>query len=276
MNKRILTVQDLSIIGQCSLGVALPIISSMGIETCALPSSVLSTHTAKPFGEFVSRDLTDDIKGINEHWQSIGATFDGILTGYIANPNQLKLIKNLIKTCLSKGAKIIIDPVMGDGGVKYSQITDKMQQEMQKFIKGADLILPNITEAYLLTNRKYKACPLNDEIEEILKQLHDMSGGDVILTGVNFMPGKIGVAYYSKGEINYCFGEKVEGTYHGAGDILASFVAACIVKGISLKSALPEIIDFISTCIKETNLNDHWYGINYEQNLAQFCCDLQK
>ena len=76
--KRIITLQDISCVGRCSITVALPVISAMGVECGILPTAVLSNHTM--FKNFTCKDLSDQIEPISDVWEMEGITFDGIYT----------------------------------------------------------------------------------------------------------------------------------------------------------------------------------------------------
>ncbi|MGI6218122.1 MAG: bifunctional hydroxymethylpyrimidine kinase/phosphomethylpyrimidine kinase, partial [Coriobacteriales bacterium] len=153
--KRILTIQDISCVGQCSLTVALPIISACGIETCILPSAVLSTHTGG-FTGFTVRDLSDDIPGIAAHWQKEGIKFDAIYTGYLGSEDQIDYVLDISEKLTNPGAVKIFDPAMADNGSLYPAFDDKYVVAMRRLCSHADFVLPNITEASLLTGMEYR------------------------------------------------------------------------------------------------------------------------
>ena len=175
--KRILTIQDISCVGKCSLTVALPIISAMQLECCVLPTAVLSTHTA--FKGFTFRDLTDDIKPIQEHWKKENIAFDSIYTGYLGSFRQLKLVENLIKEFGTQTNKIIIDPVMADNGKLYPGFTQDFAFSMAELCSKADLILPNLTEACFMLGVPY---PGEDYDEEFIKNLLINSSAFIVIS----------------------------------------------------------------------------------------------
>ena len=153
--KRILTVQDISCVGQCSLTVALPILSACGHETAILPSAVLSTHTAG-FSGYTFRDLTEDIPGICAHWVKEGIKFDAIYTGYLGTREQIADVAQVFDTLLKEGGKIIVDPAMADHGKLYSGFDMEYARAMGDLCKKADVILPNLTECCLLTGMPFR------------------------------------------------------------------------------------------------------------------------
>ena len=269
--KRILTIQDVSCYGQCSLTVALPILSAMGIETAIIPSAILSTHTGG-FTGYTFRDLTEDLPAISAHWQKENIAFDAFYTGYVGNKKQLDYIKDIVQTNAKKNSLFIVDPVMADNGNLYYGFDVEFAAEMARFIQGADVILPNLTEAAFLLK---EPCRLEgydqDYIEKLVRRLSALSGGDVVLTGVSFEKDKLGVAAYSKkkDKVHYYFSQRIEGSFHGTGDVYASTFSGGLLRGLSVEEAAELAVDFTLEAIKETlpDRKEHWYGVKFEKAL---------
>ncbi|MDD2269941.1 MAG: pyridoxamine kinase, partial [Eubacteriales bacterium] len=197
--KRIAAIHDISCFGRCSLTVALPIISAAGIETSAIPTAVLSTHTGG-FSGYTFRDLTDDIMPIVKHWKKVGIDFDAIYTGYLGSFEQIDIISDIFDIYKKRGTFIAVDPVMGDHGKLYSLFPDNFPDGMKKLCAKADLIVPNMTEALLLLGESYKEGPYSkDYIISLLKRLSEIGAKQVVLTGVYLEDGKLGAASYDKG-----------------------------------------------------------------------------
>ena len=152
--KKILTIQDISCVGQCSLTVALPILSACGLEACILPSAVLSTHTAG-FSGFTFRDLTDDMPAIQAHWQKENIKFKAIYTGYLGSIKQIGYVKNILETMGDDDCVRIVDPAMADNGKLYSIFDMDYVEAMKPLCGIADILVPNITEAAFLTGCEY-------------------------------------------------------------------------------------------------------------------------
>ena len=267
--KRILTIQDVSCVGQCSLTVALPILSAMGIETAILPSAILSTHTGG-FTGYTFRDLTEDIPAIGAHWKKEGITFDLFYTGYVGSKKQLLFIKDIVRDCGKEGARLIVDPVMGDNGKLYAGFDEAFVSEMRLFVKGADVILPNLTEASLLLGEPYRGEGYDQAyIESLLKRLSDLSGGDVVLTGVSFDSSKLGVATYGRKQktTRFYFEERIQGSFHGTGDVYASAFTGALTRGLTPEEAAALAVDFTVRAIRATlpERKEHWYGVKFEQ-----------
>lgn len=268
--KKILTIQDISCVGQCSLTVALPIISSMGIETCILPSAVLSTHTGG-FSGYTFRDLTEDLPSIKEHWIKEKISFDGIYTGYIGSTKQIQYIKDIIDSFKTDDQIIVVDPAMADHGKLYYGFDDAFVEEMKTLVKKALYIVPNITEACFLTGTPYFEKYNKSDIEDLLIKLSNLGPKYVVLTGISFEEGLLGAAMYDSvsGEFNYYFNERVPLLFHGTGDIFASSFFGAVINGLDMYEASKVAVDFTLLAIKNTVLDakEHWYGVHFEKAL---------
>lgn len=258
--KRILTVQDISCVGQCSLTVALPILSCYGFETCILPTGILSNHTAKPFGGFTFQDTTSYFPAIFDRWEKIGVTFDCIYTGYLGNAEQIDAL--LCGMELNRG-QLIVDPAMADNGSLYTGFDASFVAEMKKLCDRADILLPNMTEACLLTGTPYKEAWNEDEVEAMCRAL----GRTVILTGVP-CGERIGVAVYRDGDFSVYRHRRIPRSLHGTGDVFSSvFVGEYLNTGDVYASA-KRAADFVVRCIENTP-EDHWYGAAFEPLLKE-------
>ncbi len=268
MNRKILTVQDISCVGQCSLTVALPVISACGVETCVLPSAVLSTHTAG-FSGYTFRDLTDDMPAIGAHWQKEGISFDAIYTGYLGSAKQIEYVKNLLATVLCDGGVAVVDPAMADNGALYPGFDAAFVEEMKGLCALADFVVPNVTEACMLTGIEYKTEYDRAYVDSLLTALCALGAKNVILTGISYAEGKTGVVVYEKGSYAYYEHEKMAKGSHGTGDIYASAFVGALVRGKTAYDAARIAADFTLSCIRETQKTpDHWYGARFEPVLG--------
>ena len=267
--KRILTIQDISCVGQCSLTVALPIISACGIETSVLPSAVLSTHTMG-FTGFTFRDLTDDMPDICAHWKKEGITFDGIYTGYLGSAKQIEYVKNIIANTAAEGCLTVIDPAMADNGKLYPAFDESYVNEMKKLCADADYLLPNITEACFLTNMEYRTEYDAEYIDELVGKLCALGAKNVILTGVSYKDGYTGVLVFENGESQYYEHKQIAGGIHGTGDIYASAFTGARLRGKTAFEAAKIAADYVVECIIESkNDPDHTYGARFEPALGK-------
>ena len=265
--KRIITVQDISCLGKCSLTVALPVISAMGVETCVIPTAVLSTHTA--FKGFTFRDLTSDIIPISEHWKKEAFHFDAIYTGYLGSFEQLELMKKLFDDFATNDTRIIVDPCMADNGKLYTGFTQDYAFAMAELCSKADVIVPNMTEACCMLGIEYKSSDYNQEyIEDILRRLASLGSKKVVLKGVQFDEKKIGIAMYDSlsEKTEWYFHKRMSQNFHGTGDIFASVLTGALVKGFELKEACRLAADFVVESISKTleHGDYNWYGVDFE------------
>lgn len=273
--KRVAAIHDISGFGKCSLTVALPIISAAGIETSVIPTAVLSTHTGG-FTGFTYRDLTEDIMPIVDHWKTLNITFDGIYTGFLGSFEQVHLIEQTIDKLKTEKTIVVIDPVMADNGELYAIFSKDFPKEMAKLCKKADLLIPNLTEASLLLEEPYMAdgTYTQADIEGLLKRLSDLCRGDVVLTGISFEPEKLGAAVYERqtDKIAYAFTQRIEGYYHGTGDVFASAVTSGVLNGFTLAQSAQIAVDFTAAAILRTKNagTDIRFGVNFEQEIPSF------
>lgn len=271
MLKRIAAIHDISGFGKCSLTVALPIISAAGIEVSVIPTAVLSTHTGG-FTGFTYRDLTEDILPITDHWCSLGLKFDALYTGFLGSFEQLGIMGQVFDRLRTEDNLILVDPVMADNGALYKVFPDNFPDGMRKLCAKADIIVPNLTEAALLTGQVYKEGPYTrDYIEDTLKKLAALGPRRIVLTGVYFSDSELGAASYDSytGEVDYALSPRIEGFYHGTGDVFASVLLSAVLRGFSLAESAQIAADFTARSIERTRLagTDVRFGVNFEEGL---------
>ena len=265
--KRIVTIQDISCVGKCSLTVALPIISAMGIETAIIPTAVLSTHTM--FQNFTVKDLSDQIEPIAAHWKNENFKFDAVYTGYLGSFEQIDLMKEFFDQFKSESNILFVDPAMADNGKLYPAFDEAFAKHMATLCAKADIIVPNITEAAFMTGMEYRSEYDEEYVKEMLRRLSDLGAKISILTGVSFEEGKTGVMGYDKekDEYHYYAHNKLAQSFHGTGDIFSSTCVGAMMNGLDWKDAVAVAADYTAECIRVT-LEDPekpWYGVNFEQ-----------
>ena len=266
--KKILTIQDISCVGQCSLTVALPILSACGLETCILPSAVLSTHTAG-FTGFTFRDLTDDMPGICDHWVKEGIRFSAIYTGYLGSTHQVGIVADIMAATADKTCVKVVDPAMADNGKLYPAFDEAFVEAMKGLCAKADYVVPNITEAAFLTGMEYKETYDQAYIDALLEGLTALGCKNVILTGVSYREGFTGIVVY-EGKYAYYEHEKLPNSCHGTGDIYASAFVGALMRGKTAYDAAAIAAQYTVACIKETaQLDNHWYGAAFEPVLGK-------
>jgi len=261
---KVLTIQDISCVGQCSLTVALPVISACGIETCVLPSAVLSTHTAG-FSGYTFRDLTEDMPAINEHWIKENIKFDAIYTGYLGSTKQIEYVADIFASAGKESCLNIVDPAMADNGKLYPGFDNEFVCAMKGLCAKADYLVPNITEACFLCDIEYKTEYDRAYINEILEKLTELGAKNVILTGISYEAGKTGVVVYKKGDYQYYEHDLLPNSCHGTGDIYASAFVGALVRGKGAYESAKIAADYVLECIKATaEEENHWYGAKFE------------
>ena len=266
--KKILTIQDISCVGQCSLTVALPILSACGMETCILPSAVLSTHTAG-FSGFTFRDLTDDMPAIQEHWKKENIKFKAIYTGYLGSIKQIGYVRDILKTMGTDDCVRIVDPAMADNGQLYSIFNQDYVEAMKLLCGEADILVPNITEACFLTDEEYKETYDEGYICNLVEKLKVLGAKTVVLTGVSYESGKTGVIVYENDKMEYYKHNKIAKGSHGTGDIYASAFVGALMNDKSVYEAAKIAADYTVKCIINTQGDaDHWYGAKFETALG--------
>ncbi|MBQ9872690.1 MAG: pyridoxamine kinase [Eubacterium sp.] len=269
--KRVLTIQDISCLGKCSVTVALPVISAMGIETVILPTAVLSTHTM--FKNFTVKDLTDQLIPIVEHWKSEGVEFDAIYTGYLGSAEEIEIAKKIFEMFKSDDTLVFIDPVMADNGKLYPAFDEAYAKLNAGLCGAADIIVPNLTEACFMTDTEYKEEYDEDYVKELLGKLAALGSKVVVLTGISLSEGKTGV-YGLDTRTNEYFiyqNDKVDAAYHGTGDIFASVAVGGLVRGLSREKAFALAADYTADTIRVTKQDpkEPWYGVNFEETIPQ-------
>jgi len=276
--KRIVTVQDISCVGKCSLTVALPIISAMGVETAIIPTAVLSTHTM--FQNFTCKDLTDQIEPITAHWKKEDFGFDAIYTGYLGSFEQIDIVTKMFEEFKTENNVIIVDPAMADNGKLYPAFDEAFAKKMATLCAKADIILPNITEASFMTGMEYKTEYDESYIKDMLKALTGLGAKIAVLTGVGFGEGKTGVMGYDSvnDEFWYFEQKKLPCSYHGTGDIFASAFTGALMNGFDWKGAAEIASEYVAECIWLTMADGkkEWYGVHFEAAIPFLLAKLGK
>lgn len=268
-DKNVVTIQDISCFGKCSITVALPTISAMGLSCAVIPTAVLSTHTGG-FKDFTFRDLTDDIPLVADHWTKEGLSFDGIYTGYLGSRKQIGLIIDFIRSFRGEGL-VFVDPAMADRGKLYTGFDMDFVASMRELCGEADIIVPNLTEASMMLGVEYIEKGYDEEyIHDMLKKLCAFGCRKALLTGVSFDPEHQGTVSYDSetGEFESYFAENLPVQSHGTGDVFASSFFGALMLGHKMRDAMKIAVDFTVASIKATiGDEDHWYGVKFEKCL---------
>ncbi len=268
---KILTIQDLSCFGQCSITVALPVVSAFGIETAVLPSAVLSTHTSG-FTDYTVRDLTDDLPDIRKHWESEGIYFDAVYTGFIASAEQMDYIKDIIDSRLKDGGNVFVDPAMADFGEFYNGFDQDFADRMGELCKLGDYILPNTTEACFILHRPWKEHFTKEEMIEMAEELQNFTKRYVILKGYQNDSNEMGMIVLDKktSSIEIVYNDKIDYVSHGTGDVFASSFVGSVMVGKSPVQAAKIAGEFTKKAVEKTiGDKNHNYGVKFEQVIPE-------
>lgn len=271
--KRILTIQDISCIGQCSITVALPILSACGHETCVLPTALLSTHTGG-FGKPEVIHFDDALRGILDHWRKNAIRFDAILVGYLGSIPAVRLAEEIIATMLEEDGVSIVDPAFGDHGRIYSGFSEEYAREMERLCRKADVIIPNVTEAAFFADLDYR-----DDLDEtyVMAILDRLQHPCVVMTGVGYRDGETGILLHEGEKRVHYIHPKIGKNCHGTGDMFAACFTGAWMQGKTKEEALKIAADFVCQSIQNTVSNPvHWYGIKFETMLPELIRMLQE
>ncbi|MBE6564644.1 MAG: pyridoxamine kinase [Ruminococcaceae bacterium] len=267
--KQIIAVNDISCIGRCSLTVALPVLSAAGIHTALLPTSLLSTHTGG-FTGFTFLDLTEEMKRVLAHWETLSLSFDAVYSGYLGSADQVEIVEQVMR---DYPGYLFVDPVMGDCGRYYTGFSDPFAKKMLSLCRKAHGIVPNVTEACMMLGEPYREPPFEqDYIDSILQKLAGETKADIVMTGVSFDKESVGCACLDRksGKTDFIMRKTVEGYYHGTGDVFASSLLAALLNDIPLKDSAEIATDFTVASLSRTHAygDDTRYGVAFEQEIS--------
>ena len=260
--KRVLSIQDLSCVGRCSLTVALPVLSAMGHQCSVLPTAVLSTHTAFPNPSVV--DLTDHLSDFARHWQENGIRFDAASVGYLSDPRQAEIVGSLLD---GMDCPVVLDPVMGDHGKLYRRITVEHIDAMKRLAARADVLLPNLTEAAAMTGIPYREETDIDYLDSLLDGLLALGAKAAVITGVHFRDNAIGFCGRAESGESFSYqGRFIPRQCHGTGDLFAAVLTGSLLRGDTLPAAAENAADFVRLCVENTK-EVTLHGVEFEPQL---------
>lgn len=268
--KRCLTIQDYSCMGRCSLTVALPILSSLGVETVGLPTAILSNHTA--FDDWSYFDLSSHLLKFVDKWEKYNDHFDCIYTGYLGN-GQGKIVEKIIQKLKREDTIVVIDPAFGDNGKLYPGFSKLHVDEMVSLLKYADIICPNVTETNFLLGTDYKSDFLDEiKMQRLTTSLSKFGPSKIVVTGLLTDNNEAGYGIFDRNEHNmrFYFSKKLKGSYHGAGDTFASTFVGSYLNGLPIFESVKIAHNFVHKCMKEDiahNIDGVLYGLEFESQL---------
>ena len=251
---RVAAIHDLSGFGRCSLTVAIPILSAMGVQCCPLPTAFLSTHTGG-FSNFTFLDMTDEIPKVAAHWKSLDLRFQAIYSGFLGSERQIAMVEDFLRDFRTPDTIAVIDPVMGDHGEVYQTYTPAMCAGMAQLAQQADIITPNLTEAALLLDIPYQELPQGEAgCREIAERLSLDGRRGVVLTGASSAPDLTGAMCFDPktGRTEAIQTRRVPQEFHGTGDVFASVLTGALVQGMQLPEAVRQAVEFVRACAERT------------------------
>jgi pyridoxine kinase len=278
--KKIALINDLSGFGRCSLTAAIPVISVLGVQACPLPTAILSAQTG--FNGYYHDDYTTKMNNITDHWFNMGEVFDGIYSGYLANHTQMNNVLYFLDKFHLENSIYLCDPIMGDNGVKFPIFSSELLECMQTLCSKADVITPNLTELCLLCGIDFENLTSYSEDVDYTGRITDTSRGlirkskrtkTVIVTGIisqSDAKSYIGNLAVTENDSYYVKTPYTGKSFSGTGDLFASVIIGCLVKGISIDTAVDRAVNFLQPAIEEAsdNCTDRNHGVLFEKYLG--------
>ena len=248
--KKIALINDFTGFGRCSIAVALPVISTLKVQCCPLPTSIFSNHTG--FKSFFFDDYTEKMIPYMKEWEKLGLEFSGISTGFLGSKEQIHIVISFLETFKTKENLVIVDPVRGDYGKTYATYTEEMCREMKRLVSYADILTPNVTEACILTDTPYQEKFRLKDYERMAGQLLAQGPKKVVITGI-VQGGFIANYCCEEGNVTKVVRSHKVGTQRsGTGDIFAAIIAADAVNQVPFSESVKKASRFIKKCIERS------------------------
>lgn len=245
--KKVAAINDISCLGGASITQIIPILSAMGIKTYPVPTVILSTHSGG-YANHTYQDLTGHMSKQKDHWKSLSIKFDCIYSGFLGSARQIAIVEDFIDSFRKDDSLIVIDPVMGDNGTIYSSIDENIINDMKNLVAKADIITPNLTEAFLLAGENYIANPSGADIKNIIYKIKELGTKNIIITSCPY-ENKLANVVLCDDNIDYLLEEKIDAYFPGTGDIFASVLIGCVLNGIGLTEATEISSNFVRQAI---------------------------
>ena len=275
-NTQLLLINDMCGYGKVALSAMLPVLSHMGYRIHNLPTALVSDTLNYP--KFYIHDTTEYVRQSLAIWEDLGFEFDAISTGFIVTEEETRIISDFCHRRAQKGTKVFVDPIMGDNGKLYTGFDTAFAQKMRKLCQKADITVPNITETSYLLEIPFLESYSVENIEDIFKRFVALNIKNAVVTGIPLENGKIGCAFCEKGNIAVLENDRVEGMYHGTGDVFASAFLGAFMKNGDIYKSVALAQQYVYDCILRTKerCGTSHYGIDFEPLIGDFCESLQK
>ena len=249
--KKAAVINDFSSFGRCSLAVALPILSAMKIQCCPLPTALFSNHTG--FDSFYWTDFTAHMTPYADEWKKLGLKFDAIETGFLGSVDQINIVKDFIGRFKGEGTVVVVDPVMGDYGKLYPTYSMELANAMGELVEYADIMTPNLTELCVLTQTPYQEQFSRDALYEMCSRLSSRGPEKIVVSGLVLDARNLGNFVFERGKPARMLTREKIGPYRsGTGDVFASIITGCAVRGMGLVESVEKASDYITKTIRHT------------------------
>ncbi len=253
--KKVALIHDICSIGKASLTNMMPILGKMGVESCPIPTMLLSTHTGGYGSPAVHRIPGTYLRETADHFKEQGISFDLIFIGYVGSKDLLEDVIYFIESF--PNTKLVVDPIMGDHGKLYSLFSEDYPEALRELFPYADVILPNLTEAYLMAGEEYKMPTDHRQILPICEKLTDLGAKNLLITSVPKDDCNKGMILYENHAFLYIGNGEEQGEYHGAGDAFDGMFIAKYVQGFSILESVQAAHAFVCACIRESDKYDY-------------------
>ncbi|MFC0266262.1 pyridoxamine kinase [Alloscardovia macacae] len=269
---RVAAVHDMCGYGKCSLTAAIPILSAAGCDVCPVPTALFSAHTL--YKTYTFHDTTDILSAYLDAWKEENVDLDAVYSGFLGSPAQVDLVQRLYSEY--PHALHLVDPVMGDAGKMYPTYTQELCDATKRLAVGADILMPNLTEASILTDTAYPGQNISDsQVDSILDALLDLGAHNVVLKGIDREDGTLRnyVATESghSAEKIELVHEKLPYMIHGTGDTFASSLSGAVLAGKPLDEAAHIAGEFVRSAMESTRHQPHFEerGVSFELVLGE-------
>ena len=253
--KKIALLHDMCGVGKAALTNMMPILSVMGIESCPIPTMLLSTHTGGYDSPAVFQISGEYVRSCADHYKEPNLQFDAIFVGYLGHREMVDAVIYFIEQF--PGTKVIMDPIMGDHGKFYRVFDESYAEAMRRLLPYANVILPNLTECYLLTGQEYQITGNHRHVLNLCKALKQLGASDMIITSVPKDDCKKGIVLYEDDAFLYLGNGEVLGEFHGTGDAFDGMFAAKLLLGNTMLESVQASHAFVCECIRESEKYDY-------------------
>lgn len=249
--KNILIINDMPGYGKVALAAMLPILSHMGHSIYNLPTALVSNTL--DYGKFTILDTTEYMERAIKVWKELDFHFDCITTGFLVSARQVDLIYEFVESQRSEELLVMTDPIMGDDGKLYNGVTEETVANMRRLVGVAHVIVPNLTEAQLLTGKyvgqeqmtRAQARELLDGLRELGVRSAIITSGREAETGAHVVWGynHVTQSYFT---LPYHY---IQVHFPGTGDMFSAVLVGALLAGKTLEKAAEQAMNVLERLI---------------------------